>query len=155
MTEPFHGAKIALLVDNQIVTILRDETPSIPWPGHWDLPGGGREGAETPVECALRELREELGLILDPASVNWLRRYPSPPGFVWFLVAELPLFDVAQESDFRPQRPPENVSPPQTGCIGKRNEKPKKPLITAESHLLLPPHNALEAFPRRPHKSLN
>ena len=96
MTEPFHGAKIALLVDNQIVTILRDETPSIPWPGHWDLPGGGREGAETPVECALRELREELGLILDPASVNWLRRYPSPPGFVWFLVAELPLFDASK-----------------------------------------------------------
>jgi 8-oxo-dGTP diphosphatase len=95
VTEPFHGAKIALLVEDQIVTILRDDIPTIPWPDHWDLPGGGREGNETPVECALRELHEELGLTLDPASVNWLMRDTSPLGFRWFLVAELPRFDTS------------------------------------------------------------
>lgn len=96
MTEPFHGAKIAILVGDQIVTILRDDIPTIPWPGHWDLPGGGRETSETPTECALRELHEELGLILDPRLITWLRRYPLPPSSVWFLAAEWPGFDASK-----------------------------------------------------------
>jgi 8-oxo-dGTP diphosphatase len=29
---------------------------------NWELPGGGAEGEETPVETALREVREETGL---------------------------------------------------------------------------------------------
>ena len=62
MTEPFLGAKLALLVGDRIVTILRDDIPTIPWPGHWDLPGGGREGDETPETCVLRELEEELAI---------------------------------------------------------------------------------------------
>jgi len=90
VTEPFHGAKIAILVGDQIVTILRDNTPSILWPDHWDLPGGGRENGENPTECALRELHEELGLIVDPAKLTWLTQHASPPSFVWFLVAEWP-----------------------------------------------------------------
>ena len=93
MTEPFHGAKIAILVGDKIITILRDDIPTIPWPGHWDLPGGGREDDETPTECALRELHEELGLTLDLARIKWLRNYPSAPDTVWFLVAEWPDFD--------------------------------------------------------------
>ena len=31
---------------------------------HWDLPKGGRDVGETPIEAALRETREETGLIL-------------------------------------------------------------------------------------------
>ncbi|WP_366141375.1 hypothetical protein [uncultured Shimia sp.] len=37
----FHGAKLALFVRSRLVTILRDDKPDIPWPAHWDLPGGG------------------------------------------------------------------------------------------------------------------
>jgi 8-oxo-dGTP pyrophosphatase MutT (NUDIX family) len=29
---------------------------------YWGLPGGGFKGGETPLECAVRELREEVGL---------------------------------------------------------------------------------------------
>jgi len=93
VTEPFHGAKIAILVRNHIVTILRDDIPSIPWPGYWDLPGGGRENNETPAECALRELKEELGLTLDPTRPMWLTQHRSPPSYVWFLAVELPEFN--------------------------------------------------------------
>lgn len=93
MTEPFHGAKIAILVDDKIVTILRDNIPSIPWPGYWDLPGGGRESGENATETALRELYEELGLTLDPVRIAWLTQHASPPNFVWFLAAEWPEFD--------------------------------------------------------------
>nr|WP_231692828.1 NUDIX domain-containing protein [Vibrio campbellii] len=31
------------------------------YPNYWDLPGGGREGNETPEDCALRELKENSG----------------------------------------------------------------------------------------------
>ena len=52
------GAKIALLAGARVLTHLRDEIPSIPFPGHWDFPGGGREGGESAEACALRELHE-------------------------------------------------------------------------------------------------
>ncbi len=94
MTEPFHGAKLAILVGNHILTILRDDIPTIGWPDHWDLPGGGRESDETPIECVLRELHEELGLVLCANDLIWRKPYKSPPNVVWFFAAEFPDFDV-------------------------------------------------------------
>jgi 8-oxo-dGTP diphosphatase len=90
----FHGAKLAILYGDRIVTILRDDTPSIPWPGQWDLPGGGREGAETPEACVLRELREELGLILSASDLHWRMESHTHDGQrIWFFVSEQPDFD--------------------------------------------------------------
>ena len=40
----FTGCKIALICEGQILTILRDDKETIPYPNMWDLPGGGREG---------------------------------------------------------------------------------------------------------------
>ena len=40
----FSGCKIALLRDDKLLTILRDDKVSIPYPNMWELPGGGREG---------------------------------------------------------------------------------------------------------------
>lgn len=37
--------------------------------GQWALPGGRLETGETPILAALRELREEVGLVLGPESV--------------------------------------------------------------------------------------
>ena len=44
----FIGAKLALFIGADLLTILRDDRPDIPFPGHWDFPGGGREGGESP-----------------------------------------------------------------------------------------------------------
>lgn len=93
MHPPFSGAKIALLCDGDVLIYLRDDKPTIPWPGLWDLPGGGREGDETPEQCALRETCEEFGLTLDPAWIVSRRVYPGQGmnGLdTWFLVAEVP-----------------------------------------------------------------
>ena len=71
----FSGCKIALLRDDKLLTILRDDKVSIPYPNMWELPGGGREGEETPFECVQREVFEELGLKLEEAAIDWAKEY--------------------------------------------------------------------------------
>ena len=73
----FTGVKATLLVEKSILIILRDNKPDIPWPNTWELPGGGREGQETPLECLQREVWEELGLALKEESIIWSKIYPS------------------------------------------------------------------------------
>ena len=73
----FTGCKIALFCEDRILTILRDDKPSIPWPNMWELPGGGRERNESPFECAAREVYEELGIHLTEDFLLWSKVYPS------------------------------------------------------------------------------
>jgi 8-oxo-dGTP pyrophosphatase MutT (NUDIX family) len=52
-------------------------------PGQWALPGGRLGAGETPLDAALRELNEELGLRSGPESVvGWLDDYATRSGFV-------------------------------------------------------------------------
>jgi 8-oxo-dGTP diphosphatase len=91
-SEAFSGAKIALVCGPRLVTYRRDVKPSIPWPGLWDLPGGGREGN------ALREAQEEFGLLLAPDRVHWRRAYPgalAAQRTSWFLAAAITEAEVA------------------------------------------------------------
>ncbi|BDR61030.1 NUDIX domain-containing protein [Lactobacillus xylocopicola] len=41
---------------------------------YWVLPGGGAKGAETPLQAAVREVEEELGLKLAPTSLQQLAK---------------------------------------------------------------------------------
>lgn len=66
----WRGAKLILTCAGRLLVMRRDDIPTIPWPGMWDLPGGGREPGEGPRGCALRELYEETGLRLDPQRLS-------------------------------------------------------------------------------------
>jgi 8-oxo-dGTP diphosphatase len=71
----FTGAKIALICDKFVLTYLRDDKPTIPFPNLWDLPGGGKEGDESPEQCATREVKEEFSLSVATDRIIWKRRY--------------------------------------------------------------------------------
>ncbi|ATG48162.1 hypothetical protein CEW89_11645 [Celeribacter ethanolicus] len=87
---PFDGAKIAILRGGHVLTLLRDDRPDIPYPNDWDLPGGGREGVESPFETVARELFEELSVEIAPERVIYHREeagHTNPGGRVHFFVA--------------------------------------------------------------------
>ncbi|MCT4558838.1 MAG: NUDIX domain-containing protein [Pelagimonas sp.] len=90
MNDGFHGAKVMLFIGPRILVLRRDHTPGIPWPGGLDLPGGGREGCETPVECVIRETREEVGIALRRQDLIHVHRRQSAAGTSHFFAAHLP-----------------------------------------------------------------
>jgi 8-oxo-dGTP diphosphatase len=66
----------AILVFNPLGDVLlqkRDNLPTIQEPGMWDVWGGHCEEGETFEACAIRELREEIGVeITDPRALKFL-----------------------------------------------------------------------------------
>jgi 8-oxo-dGTP diphosphatase len=55
------GAGIILLNSkNEILLLLRDNKPDIPFPNMWDIPGGKIENNESPEEAVRREIEEEM-----------------------------------------------------------------------------------------------
>jgi len=95
----FSGAKAALISDRSVLTLQRDNIPSIPFPDMWDLPGGGREDNETPEECVLRELWEEMGLRLSPVDLiyrNHRHGVLEGEAAIWLFGGVLHDFDPAQ-----------------------------------------------------------
>ncbi len=94
----FTGVKAALLLGNEVVIIQRDNKPGLPFAGLWDLPGGGREGDESPFECAAREVQEELCIHLNEDNVLWQKPYPSlqnPSQTVYFMVIKVTDTDIS------------------------------------------------------------
>jgi len=73
----FHGAKVALFIDDQLLVYRRDNDPDIPFPNMLDLPGGGRENGESGAECVARETQEEFGIRIDPSSLQLSERYDN------------------------------------------------------------------------------
>lgn len=87
--QDFEGAKLVLFIGGQLAVIRRDNKPGLPYADCLDLPGGMREPGETPEACVLRELREELGLVLETSALKQARFYTMPTR-AWFFEADLP-----------------------------------------------------------------
>ena len=58
--KPQGSSIIFLNAAHHVLLCLRDDKDTIPFPNQWDLLGGGLEPGETPLECIVREMREEI-----------------------------------------------------------------------------------------------
>jgi len=71
--------KLATLVyavrDEQVLLVRRNSEPNR---GLWVAPGGKLERGESPVECAVREMREETGLAIDRPVLRAVMTETSP-----------------------------------------------------------------------------
>lgn len=55
--------------NNELLMLLRDNIPDIPFPNMWDIPGGRVEPGEIPEETVKREMMEEMELKLEKISL--------------------------------------------------------------------------------------
>jgi 8-oxo-dGTP pyrophosphatase MutT (NUDIX family) len=78
MRAPLHREiACAILIDlhGRFLFQRRDNVPSILYPGKIGLFGGHREGHETFLECAVREVHEETGYLASPERFEHLWSY--------------------------------------------------------------------------------
>lgn len=72
------SGRVVLLDDRQRVLLFHGIDPAVTGDdGFWFTPGGGAEQDESEAVCAVRELREETGLIAEPAELVgpvWVRK---------------------------------------------------------------------------------
>jgi 8-oxo-dGTP diphosphatase len=62
------NAALALIRRGERWFLQRRATANPVLPGLWEFPGGKVEGGETPAAALVRELREEVGLVLESAQ---------------------------------------------------------------------------------------
>ncbi len=76
-----HFTAVGIILENdqnELLLLLRDDKPTIPYPNHWSLVGGAREEDETPETTAHREMLEEIGA--DTELTLWKyyeKQYPN------------------------------------------------------------------------------
>lgn len=67
---PSDAVAAIILLDDDYLLQLRDPKPSIFYPDHWGLFGGGVEPGESETDALVRELDEELGLTVTPKDAK-------------------------------------------------------------------------------------
>jgi 8-oxo-dGTP diphosphatase len=71
--KPVEVALALLYQEQRYLLQLRDDLPTIRYPGHWALFGGHLEPGETPEVALMRELVEEIGH--QPSQLHFFRIY--------------------------------------------------------------------------------
>jgi len=76
---------------HEVLLVLRDDKPSIACPNMWDLPGGHVESGETPAECIVREMLEEIEVSVEGCTLFRVYEFSDRTEHVYSQAAE---FDV-------------------------------------------------------------
>jgi 8-oxo-dGTP diphosphatase len=74
---------------NQVLLVLRDDIPTIVCPNMWDLPGGHVEKGETPAECIVREMLEEIEINVEGCRLFRVYEFSDRTEYVFLQQREL------------------------------------------------------------------
>lgn len=128
----FNGAKGMVFFGDEMLVYRRDHKTTVS-PGCIDLPGGGREGEETPFKAFQRELKEEFGVIIKEKEIVFSCLIPSvmePGKKSFFMVAVIENF-VAKDIVFGDEgtewlliTPEEFIT--RTDCIERQQKRVEK-----------------------------
>jgi 8-oxo-dGTP diphosphatase len=81
----FHNSR------HEVLLVLRDDKPTIICPNMWDLPGGHVESGESPAECIVREMLEEIEVNVEGCRLFKVYEFSDRTEHVFTMNAE---FDV-------------------------------------------------------------
>jgi len=73
---------------NQVLLVLRDNIPTIPYPNLWDVPGGHIEEHESADECIVREMLEEIETDVTGCRLFRVYEFSDRTEYIFTLPAE-------------------------------------------------------------------
>jgi 8-oxo-dGTP diphosphatase len=79
---------------HQVLLFLRDDRPDIPFPNVWDVPGGHVEPDETPEECIVREMAEEMGMELRGFRLFSAREFEDRTEYTYWKAVDLAIDEI-------------------------------------------------------------
>jgi len=83
----------AAIIFNKGKILVTRRAPGEKLAGYWEFPGGKLEGNETPQECIVRELREELGFQATAGAVIASSVYEYTGGAIELIAVECTVQD--------------------------------------------------------------
>jgi 8-oxo-dGTP diphosphatase len=78
-----HGAVAVILREGRFLVIRRSQR--VVAPGMYCFPGGGIESEESEPQALVREIREELGVVVQPIRCVWRSVTPWKVRLAWWL----------------------------------------------------------------------
>jgi ADP-ribose pyrophosphatase YjhB (NUDIX family) len=98
--KPANAVAAIIVVGGDYLLQLRDNKHGIFFPAHWGCFGGAAETEETREEALVRELREELAVVLEPQNFRYFTRFEFDLSFAGLALIWRHFYEV----EFAPSR---------------------------------------------------